>query len=209
MRPPPMKGSLIAVAALALMLPAEGARQRTGEELNLALLHLQRAVRTLPPVFTSPRLVQAADWLNSRSGRTDPENVSQEYVQSLRRAAELLTGAPSRALVEDVTAELEARVEHCRSLGIGMGGSVLVKVHTRRGPEDVRDLQVLYLLKIFEYVKGSSPINFPRLSTPTETRVDPGRYWVWARDPATGRISEPVLVRLAGRTEFDVDIPVP
>lgn len=204
-----MRATFLSIAALALILPASGPAQRPGDELDVALLQLQRAVGTLPPVFRSPQLTQSVGWLKNRSAATDPAGVSGEYVRSLQRAAALLNGPLTRELVDDVAAELETKVEHCRALGIGMGGTVLVKVHTRRGPENVRDLQVLYLLKIYERLKDASPINFPRLSTPTEARIEPGRYWVWARDPATGRTSERVLVRLAGRTEFDVDLPVP
>jgi hypothetical protein len=40
----------------------------------------------------------------------------------LRSAAALLKGRPSREVVDDVTAELEAKVEHCRTLGVPMGG---------------------------------------------------------------------------------------
>ena len=67
----------------------------------------------------------------------------------------------------------------------------------------------LYLLKIYERIKGASPAAFPTLSTPTEVRLDPGRYWMWARDPATGRTSDRTLVRVAGQTELPIDLPVP
>ena len=40
-----------------------------------------------------------------------------------------------------------------------------------------------------------------RPSTPTEPRLEPGRYWVWARNPATGRTSERALVRVAGQND--------
>jgi len=90
-----------------------------------------------------------------------------------------------------------------------MGGSVLLKVNTRRGSETVRDWQVVYLLKVYEHVAGAAPIVFPSLSTPTEAALEPGRYWLWARDPTTGRTSERALVRVLGRPELAVDLPVP
>jgi hypothetical protein len=111
--------------------------------------------------------------------------------------------------MDDVAADLEAKVEHCRLLGIGMGGSVLLKVNTRRGPQTVGDWQVVYLLKVYEHVKGATPTVFPTLSTPTEAPLEPGRYWLWARDPSTGRTSERALVRVFGRSQLDVDLPVP
>ena len=50
---------------------------------------------------------------------------------------------------------------------------------------------------------------FFRPSSPTEMELEPGRYWVWAVDPVTGRMSERVLVPVTGQKEllFDLDIP--
>ena len=109
----------------------------------------------------------------------------------------------------DVTSELEAKVEHCRVLGVGMGGSVLMRVNTRRRAQSVGDWQVQYLLKIYEHLAAATPCDAPRLSTPTETHGEPGRYWVWARDPATGRTTERVLVRVVGQPELAVNLFVP
>ena len=121
----------------------------------------------------------------------------------------MLKGSKDQSLILDVTSELEAKVEHCRVLGVGMGGSVLIRVNTRRRAQSVGDWQVQYLLKIYEHIAAVTPLTFPRLSTPTETRVEPGRYWVWARDPATGRTTERVLLRVAGQPELAVDLVVP
>jgi len=90
-----------------------------------------------------------------------------------------------------------------------MGGSVLLRVNTRRGSSSVNNWQVFYLLKIYETAAGTSPTTFPTLSAPAETRLEPGRYWIWARDPATGRTSERALVRVSGKQEFRIDLPVP
>jgi len=112
-------------------------------------------------------------------------------------------------LIDDITDELEAKIDHCRALGIGMGGSVLLRVDTRRGSASVNNWQVFYLLKIYEAAPGTSPTTFPTLSAPAETRLEPGRYWIWARDPATGRTSDRALVRVSGKQEFRIDLPVP
>jgi hypothetical protein len=72
----------------------------------------------------------------------------------------------------------------------------------------VADWQVLYLLKFDEWLK-TPPRNFLRVSSPTEMNVEPGRYWIWAHDPATGRTSDRVLVEVAGQKELLLDLPVP
>ena len=199
--------------ALALTLSAaEGvSAQVRAEDLTRTLAQLRSAADALPRRARNAenRIKSAIDWLNNRASK-DPQNVSEEYLRSLQRAGELLRQRPlSVEVIEDVLAELEAKVDHCKLLGIGMGGSVVLRINTRRPSGPVGNWQVLSLLKIYERVNGASPVTFPKLSTPTESRLDPGRYWIWAREPATGRTTEPTLVRVVGQKELLVDLPVP
>jgi hypothetical protein len=204
---------IMAAVAFAIALPREAASQaRTGAgDLKTALSNLQSILSTPQRNLgtAQPRLVAAVQWLSNNYTRANPAEISGEYARSIEIAAELLKGEPTAEVVADVADELEAKVEHCRLTGVGMGGSVLLKVNTRRGSAAVGDWQVLYLLKIYERVSQASPGNFPRLSTPTETPVEPGRYWVWARDPSTGKVSDRSLVKVAGEKEVLVDLPIP
>jgi len=195
--------------AFVLALPDFASAQVRREDLNLAVGQLRLAARALPPVAALPRIQTAVAWLSDRAATTNPAQVSKEYVRSLQQLAELMTSDRRSEVMDDVAEELEAKVEHCRRLGIGMGGSVLLHVNTRRGPQSVGDWQVVYLLKVYEHVKGAAPIVFPSLSTPTQSALEPGRYWLWARDPSTGRTSERALVRVVGRSELQVDLPIP
>ena len=195
--------------ALVLALPTVAGAQVSRAELNLALGQLGLAVRALPPVAALPRIQAAVTWLSGRAQTTNPADLSKEYVRSLQQLAELMRTDPRSVVMDDVADELEAKVEHCRVLDIGMGGTVVLNVNTRRGPQTVGDWQVLYLLKFYEHIEGADPTVFPRLSTPTQVAVEPGRYWLWARDPSTGRTSERALVRVIGRTELHVDLPIP
>ena len=198
------------LVALALVLGTThaAAAQTTRDELTAALTRLQRAIDALDRTRPA-ELVEAIQWLRSSLPRTDPSQVSTAYLRTLTNAATLLERSPSANLIDDITDELEAKVDHCRALGIGMGGSVLLRVNTRRGAASVNNWQVFYLLKIYETAAGTSPTTFPTLSAPAETRLEPGRYWIWARDPATGRTSERALVRVSGKQEFRIDLPVP
>lgn len=204
-----MRKYLAVVTALVLAIPHSARAQVRRTDVNLAIGQLNLAVRALPPVAALPRIQAAVTWLSERAKTTDPANVSQEYVRSLQQVAELLRTDRRSVVADDVADELEAKVEHCRALGIDMGGSVLLSVNTKRGAQTVRDWQVFYLLKIYEHVKGAAPTVFPSLSTPTQSALEPGRYWLWARDPSTGRISERALVRVAGQNQLQVDLPVP
>lgn len=204
-----MRKYLAVVTALVLAIPHSAGAQVRRTDVNLAIGQLNLAVRALPPVAALPRIQAAVTWLSERAETTDPANVSPEYVRSLQQVAELLRTDRRSVVADDVADELEAKVEHCRALGIDMGGSVLLSVNTKRGAQTVRDWQVFYLLKIYEHVKGAAPMVFPSLSTPTQSALEPGRYWLWARDPSTGRLSERALVRVAGQNQLQVDLPVP
>jgi hypothetical protein len=206
-----MKGFLLAVALLAAGIPHEagGQDRLAATPLKTALADLDRlAPRPQSDRPGTERLRASVDWLNRNYEKTNPDNVSDEYVRTLQRAGTLLSNQPTAEMIEDVTRELEAKVDHCKRLSIGMGGSVRLRVNTVRAAQIVSDWQVLYLLKFDEWLK-TPPRNFPRVSSPTETSVEPGRYWVWARDPATGKTSQPVLAEVAGRPELVLDLPVP
>lgn len=198
---------VLVAAAVVLCLPAAAGAQVNRNELNLAMVQLQRAVERLGadrPV----RLVEAVQWLQRRAATADPSLVSVAYLRTLTSAATLLSATPTPTIIEDITEDLEAKVDHCRALNIGMGGSVLLHVNTRRGAQAVGNWQVFYLLKVFES-SGTAPASFATLSSPADARLDPGRYWVWARDPATGRTSERALLRVSGKQELLVELPVP
>ena len=195
--------------ALVIALPNVASAQVRRADLDLALGQLRLAVRALPPVAALPKIETAVAWLSDRAATTNPADVSTEYLRSLQQLAELMRTDRRSEVMDDVAEELEAKVEHCRRLGIGMGGSVLLRVSTRRGPQTVGNWQVLYLLKVYEHVKGAAPTVFPSLSTPTQVTLEPGRYWLWARDPSTERTSERALVRVLGQTQLQVDLPIP
>jgi hypothetical protein len=198
---------VLVATAILLIATTSASAQTTREELTVALVQLQRAVDALGPTRPA-RLNAAVQWLRGRISITNPSQVSAEYVRTLTNAAALLGGVPSAIVIDDVTEELEAKVDHCRDLGIGMGGSVKLRVNTRRGDATINNWQVFYLLKIYER-SSAAAITFATLSAPAETNVEPGRYWIWARDPATGRMSERALFRISGKEEFRIDLPVP
>ena len=201
------------ILALVAAMPVHGARASLAGQapsLDAALTALQRAVSLVTDRRYRPRLESAFLWLDRRRAASDTA-VSDEYIRSLQRIADLLERRRlnlTAALLDDVTQELEAKVDHCRTLGIGMGGSVRLTVNTRRGAQVVPNWQVFYLLKFDEWLK-TPPRTFPRVSSPTDFDVDPGRYWMWARDPATGKAGERVLVDVEKKTEIAVDLPVP
>jgi hypothetical protein len=194
--------------AITLSRPSAAQVDVSTAELQAAITSLARAASGVPANLRTQRLMDAIQWMRKNASTARTENVSQEYLGSLERAAMVLSHPQSADAVEDVTRELEAKVEHCRRLQVGMGGSVLLKVNTRRGANIISDWQVLYLLKFDEWLR-TPPRNFLRVSSPTEMNIEPGRYWIWARDPATGTTSDRVLVEVAGEKSLALDLPVP
>lgn len=188
-------------AALPADAPAQGV---TALELRTVIDRLVFLAGT----YESRRLRAAAQWFRINEAGADLERLTREYLQALERAALVLERRPLPPVVDDVTGDLEAKVTHCQTLGVGMGGTVALVVQTRRRGTPVPQWQVQYLLKFDEWLK-TPPRTFPRSSTPTEARVEPGRYWLWARDPAKRVTSERVLVDVAGVASLAVDVAVP
>jgi hypothetical protein len=198
---------LSAVSSASVSVAARG--QQSDVALPAVLLDLRQTLATLAAGPARTQLQDDVEWFIKEYERSRSEAITPEYVRSFARAAQLLKNRPSPQLIDDVAEDFQAKREHCRALKLGMGGVVKLRVNTRRGSTPTPDWQVLYLLKIYEWIPGAAATNFPRLSTPTELDLEPGRYWVWARDPATGRVSERVLVKAAGQRELMVDLLVP
>jgi hypothetical protein len=195
---------LLVVLLLATPAAPAGAQDVSPFELRRVLSRLATAASPIP----LPRLTEAIRYFQYSQQDTDFRLLTREYVSTFERAAEMLERGWNPAAIEDLIRELETKVAHCRALGIGMGGSVTLRVNTRRRGAVVPEWQVLYLLKFDEWLK-TPPRTFPRVSSPTEATLEPGRYWIWARDPATGTISERVLIEVAGATSLLVDVLVP
>ena len=213
-----MRIVLTVVVSVALTGAASHAQQvTTQDELRRTTEALYQAAVAARTTTTPSMLISSATWLRDSVRQlaswtgplTRASDVSPEYLQSLKTAGDLLKrGVPTQVQVA-IADDLEAKVDHCRALNIGMGGTILLKVNTRRGAGTVGNLQVKYLLKFYEAIDAAQPGTFPRLSSPTETVLAPGLYWIWAVDPASGRSSGRTLVRAAGQRQLVVDVPVP
>ena len=81
---------------------------------------------------------------------------------------------------------------------------------TVRGSEESRSWQVFYIPKVLEAAGSASPDVFPRLSSPTDETLVPGRYVMWVRQPDTNRTSERIVVKVGeGKGELLLDLTVP
>ena len=115
-----MKAVLIA-AMLSLLVTVPSSAQVQRSELTLAVAQLERSVDRLGSRAPG-KLVDAVRWLRGHAGSTNPAQISRAYLQALAYAATALDAEPTRLMIDDIADELEAKVDHCEELGIGMGG---------------------------------------------------------------------------------------
>jgi hypothetical protein len=126
--------------------------------------------------------------------------------------AALNGGNPQRlgATLQAIGDDLEIKLEHCTKSGGKLGGSVVVRVRTVRGSEEIRNWQVFYMPKVLEAAGNTTPDLFPQLSSPTSETIVPGRYAMWLRDPATNAVGARTIVKVGeGKKDLILDLPVP
>jgi hypothetical protein len=186
--------------------------------LEEALTSLMASAEKLPPGRERDRIQASGRWLLRRVNQAS--GVSEEYRVSLVRLAESLAaiagrsalagGGREEAPLADIAEELETKRDHCEKLNLGMGGTVKLRVTTLRDARHVvGGWQVFYLLKIYEHAKDRSPEMAPGWTSPAVANLEPGRYFIWARDPASGRNTERLLLRLSGSPSIEQPILVP
>jgi hypothetical protein len=193
-RAPQVGASLRALASLLGRIPPASAPLRTARE---------RADTAL-----SRLLALSAKW---------PAESPDDYRDNLARHVATLEAALKAgdldalaAMLREAAEDLEVKLEHCNMSGGRLGGSVTVRVRTVQGTAESRSWQVFYMPRIFEAAANASPDLFPQLSSPTEEVLVPGRYLMWVRDPASGRLGERTIVKVGeGRKELLLDLPVP
>jgi hypothetical protein len=114
------------------------------------------------------------------------------------------------ATIQAVADDLEVKLEHCIRSGGKLGGSVVVRVRTLQRGQEARSWQVFYIPKVLEAAGGASPDVFPRLSSPTDEALVPGRYVMWVRQPDSDRVSERTIIKVGeGKSELLLDLAVP
>jgi hypothetical protein len=191
---PQVKASLVTLAAVLARIPPASAAVRTAVRRASATLAQLQALSAKWPA-DSPD-----DYRDNLAG----------YITALEAALKAGDADGLAATAEAVAEDLEIKLEHCTNSGGRLGGSVVVRVRTVQGSAESKSWQVFYMPKVFEAANSASPDLFPRLSSPTEEALVPGRYVMWVRDPATARLGERTIVKVGeGRTELLLDLPVP
>jgi hypothetical protein len=191
---PQVKASLATLATVLARVPPASAPVRTAQRRATTALSRLQALSAKWPA-ESPD-----DYRDNLAG----------YIAALEAALMLGDAETLAATVDAVAEDLEVKLEHCTKSGGRLGGSVIVRVRTVQGGTESRSWQVFYMPRVFEAASNATPDLFPRLSSPTEESLVPGRYVMWVRDPATARLGERTVVKVGeGRKELLLDLPVP
>ena len=122
---------------------------------------------------------------------------------AIERMAQAMRGAPNdaarRNLLPLIDDDLEDKVAYCRKHGLSSTRQVTVV--TKKGAvAEVSGLEVLYLEKFLENDPRAMPRQFRGFSSPAVDQLAPGRYVVWAREPAPSRKDGP---RKEGRVSLE------
>jgi mono/diheme cytochrome c family protein len=167
--------------------------------------YTKRSLGAVDFLFDRWRSSPPAAWKASDYDRS--LNVVRSSLRRVARSDSIKDVLPPLA---EITTELEIKEDDCRRSKENMGRLVPVAVHTVKQEQPAKGWQVLYkpkLLEIFPDVKGEP---FPLLSTPSNHKLPPGRYIVYARKPGTEIASEPLVITVGGSIGSpDWQLPVP
>ena len=113
-----------------------------------------------------------------------------EVIQGLASADPAVDPAAAVSVFRDAVEEIRIRADQCRATPRGLGGLIAVEARVLRGGQPVRgEWEIHYRRKILQHVPGAAAFRFNRLA-PGSERLSPGVYRVWARHPATRRLTE-------------------
>ncbi len=174
--------------------------------LTSILSRILVGARNLPPTPEHDRILQVVAWM-AREG--DHLRVSDTYREELDADARRLESSDATVFAGAVADDLLLKQNHCRALGLGMGGKVRVSFTTRQRSGVVNNWQVLYLPRIFKDAPGVAPRLIPGWTSPAVEELDPGRYLVWARDPVTRKTTERQEVPFSGKREVAMPLAIP
>jgi hypothetical protein len=167
-------------------------------------------------LFDLPRARAALNNLQQLSSNW-PAASPEDYRANLARDVNVLGAALNSgnrdrlaATLQAIADDLEIKLEHCTRSGGKLGGSVVVRVRSVRGNDEIKNWQVFYLPRVLEAAGSASPGRFPRLSSPTDESLVPGRYVMWLQDPTSKNTGERTVVKVGeGKKELLLDLSVP
>ena len=163
---------------LAAQVPASEAASR--ERVFLLLDGLSRKL---------PGAARDLSWLRESVRDAVPPDALKglEAIDAALSRIDQLPEADRRDLVASAELDLRIKAAYCRSHPEGMAALIPLVVHTWSPGEvkaEVRQWDVRYLSAVLAVFPETPGEPFPAFSSPTAKSLPPGRYVVWAQDPA-------------------------
>jgi hypothetical protein len=210
----------LAVPLLFVFIIEAGAQDANGAfaQLQKVVEQLSDLARTQPSTFETSKIVdlkQKIDRLHIEMGAASP-GPAAAYVRVLWYQADLLAQAAAtsstteaRSIIDDVSADLNAKLTSSSAAGTepSRRGMINVTVRTKRGDTEVMG----YLINCspLRYRDAEPMFSFPTLSSPTTHELPPGKFELAAVQNGLVVSRRIVDIFLAGQDPVLIDIPVP
>ena len=176
-------------------LNAQDVSQKSPLRTALSALASEIAPFTRDPQPLRQAALDATNWVRWLQEATEawkPASVDDGRPMrvAIERMVLAMRGAPNdaarRDLLPPIENDLEDKVAYCRKHGLSSTSRVTVV--TKRGAvAEVSGLEVLFLEKFLENDPRAVPRQFRGFSSPATDELVPGRYVIWAREPAPSR----------------------
>jgi hypothetical protein len=171
---------------------------------------LEKAARTVDALEKFKPLINDPDgWRGSAFAEGYLSQLNEDQIV-LNAALRLIWGnkdIDSYYSLGDALDDFYLKVNACLLNGGKAVGAVSVNVHTKHSGIEVSNWRVVCMAKILQLYSNHYTTAFPRLSSPTQWELAPGRYIMWAEDPETGNTSSKQEIPIDRNQECDLVVP--
>jgi hypothetical protein len=167
---------------------------------------------------------QDVEWLarsltSQAPGPPSPQgSVNQQMIRGLQADDDALVAAASsetqrrKALLDSVYEDLHLKFLYCKMSPDRMNAMVDISVQTWDNDKEVKSWQVASINAPLAILHSDRYQAFPKFSSPTKTRLPPGRYLIWAQDPKNPSRRGPakeISLGNDGVKSLDADVLIP
>jgi len=191
------------------------------------LLRSKSMISGIEKALNDPKLKKKANRLDQSLKEYNPEGqdpdwwtnitMTSDYFSQLQQDDIVLSSAHDAILANDKISSYDnlgaalddfyLKVNACLLNNGKLVESVSVKVSTKKSGSEVSNWRVFCIAKILKLYPTFSPTMFPKLSSPTELKVAPGNYIMWAENPQTGSKSTEQEFPIDSDEECDLTVP--
>ena len=198
--------TLVALLALSPVRAASAQGAPAAGDASRALSSLRALFQDHASELTAAQQEAVASSLKWLTQLSEGVRINPAMVRSLEADAQALSrlgttsGAARAAVLDRVADDLQLKSAYCRTHRDGMSANVALTVRTWNGDQEVRRWQVSFVNAPLALLHGGRAEQFPAFSSPTTFDLPPGRYILWAQDPANPSAVGPAKEIALGRS---------